>query len=58
MQKQQNELKRDLKTPGAILMGLGSIIGTGIFVSVAIAMQVAGIGISYWHIDSCTISHI
>jgi len=41
----KNELKRDLKTPGAILMGLGSIVGTGIFVSIAIATQVAGTGI-------------
>lgn len=40
-----NELKRELKTPGAILMGLGSIVGTGIFVSIAIATQVAGNGI-------------
>jgi len=43
----KNELKRDLKTPGAILMGLGSIVGTGIFVSVAIATQVAGNGIIF-----------
>lgn len=41
----KNELKRSVKTPGAILMGLGSIIGTGIFVSIAIATQVAGNGI-------------
>lgn len=41
----QNELKRDLNTPGAILMGLGSIIGTGIFVSIAIATQISGNGI-------------
>ncbi len=41
----QPELKRDIKTPGAILMGLGSIVGTGIFVSIAIATQVAGSGI-------------
>jgi basic amino acid/polyamine antiporter, APA family len=39
------ELKRAIRTPGAILMGLGSIIGTGIFVSIAIATQVAGNGI-------------
>ncbi|MEX0778516.1 MAG: amino acid permease [Balneolales bacterium] len=45
MDHQYNELKRDLKTPGAILMGLGSIVGTGIFVSIAIATQVAGNGI-------------
>jgi basic amino acid/polyamine antiporter, APA family len=41
----KNELRRDIRTPGAILMGLGSIIGTGIFVSIAIATQVAGNGI-------------
>ena len=41
----KNELKRHLKTPGAVLMGLGSIIGTGIFVSIAIATQVAGNGV-------------
>ncbi len=40
-----SELRRDIKTPGAILMGLGSIVGTGIFVSIAIATQVAGNGI-------------
>lgn len=39
------ELRRDIKTPGAIMMGLGSIIGTGIFVSVAITTQVAGNGV-------------
>ncbi len=41
----KNELKRELKTPGAVLMGLGSIVGTGIFVSIAIATQIAGSGI-------------
>ncbi|MGF1670428.1 MAG: APC family permease [Balneolaceae bacterium] len=39
------ELKRAIKTPGAIMMGLGSIIGTGIFVSIAIATMVSGNGI-------------
>lgn len=39
------QLRRAIRTPGAILMGLGSIIGTGIFVSIAIATQVAGNGI-------------
>lgn len=38
-------LKRSIRTPGAIFMGLGSIVGTGIFVSIAIATQVAGSGI-------------
>lgn len=40
-----NELSRSIRTPGAILMGLGSIIGTGIFVSIAIATQIAGNGV-------------
>ena len=42
---EKNALKRSIRTPGAILMGLGSIVGTGIFVSIAIATQVAGSGI-------------
>ena len=41
----QDELKRVIRVPGAILMGLGSIIGTGIFVSIAIATQISGNGI-------------
>ncbi len=42
-----NTLKRVIKVPGAIMMGLGSIIGTGIFVSIAIATQIAGNGILF-----------
>ncbi|MEX2404673.1 MAG: APC family permease [Balneolales bacterium] len=45
LESQNTELNRVIKTPGAILMGLGSIIGTGIFVSIAIATQVAGNGV-------------
>ena len=41
----KNELQRSIKTPGAILMGLGSIVGTGIFVSIAIATQISGNGV-------------
>ncbi|TVR78568.1 MAG: amino acid permease [Chitinophagaceae bacterium] len=41
----KNALKRSIKTPGAIMMGLGSILGTGLFVSLAIATQFAGNGI-------------
>lgn len=41
------ELKRSIRTPGAVLMGLGSIIGTGLFVSIAIATQFAGDGIIF-----------
>lgn len=36
------QLKREVGLTGAILMGLGSIIGTGIFVSVGISAGVAG----------------
>ena len=35
-------LARVLGVPGAVLMGLGSIIGTGIFVSIGTAAGVAG----------------
>jgi basic amino acid/polyamine antiporter, APA family len=35
-------LRRVVGVPGAVLMGLGSILGTGIFVSVGIAAGVAG----------------
>ncbi|WP_234571473.1 APC family permease [Rhodohalobacter sp. 614A] len=45
MSNLKNELERSIKTPGAIFMGLGSIVGTGIFVSIAIATQIAGNGI-------------
>src|SRR5574339_453385 len=36
------QLARVVGVPGAVLMGLGSIIGTGIFVSVGVAAGVAG----------------
>ena len=36
------QLERAVGVPGAVLMGLGSILGTGIFVSVGIAAGVAG----------------
>lgn len=37
-----NSLARVVGVPGAILMGLGSILGTGLFVSIGIAAGVAG----------------
>ncbi|TVR79118.1 MAG: amino acid permease [Saprospirales bacterium] len=43
--KVNGKLKREIGLPGAVLMGLGSIIGTGIFVSIAIATEIAGHGI-------------
>lgn len=36
------ELRRDLGIAGATMMGLGSIVGTGIFVSVGYAASIAG----------------
>ena len=38
-------LRRVLGTPSAVLLGLGSIVGTGIFVSIATATRVAGSGV-------------
>ena len=35
-------LRRDLGLPGAVVTGLGSILGTGVFVSIAIAGGIAG----------------
>lgn len=40
--KLDRELRRVVGVPGAILLGLGSILGTGIFVSVGIAAGIAG----------------
>lgn len=38
----QTMLKRELGVLGAVLMGLGSIVGTGVFVSIGVAAGVAG----------------
>lgn len=38
----RHELARVVGVPGAVLMGLGSVLGTGIFVSIGIAAEVAG----------------
>ena len=38
-------LKRELGVFGATLMGLGSIVGTGVFVSIGIAAEIAGPGV-------------
>jgi basic amino acid/polyamine antiporter, APA family len=35
-------LRREVALPGAVLLGLGSMVGTGVFVSVGIAAGVAG----------------
>ncbi len=35
-------MRREIGLPGAILMGLGSIVGTGVFVSIGVAAGVAG----------------
>lgn len=38
-------LKRELGVFGATLMGLGSIVGTGVFVSIGMAAEIAGSGV-------------
>ncbi len=38
-------MKSQIGTPGAIVLGLGAILGTGIFVSLTIATEIAGNGI-------------
>ena len=42
MNQPQGELRRELGIPGAVITGLGSILGTGVFVSIGIAAGVAG----------------
>src|SRR5690606_3876691 len=37
-----NFLKRELGIPAAVMMGLGSMVGTGVFVSIGIAAGIAG----------------
>ena len=39
------DLVRVVGVPGAVLMGLGSIVGSGLFVSVALAATIAGPGV-------------
>ena len=36
------QLQRSVGLPGAVMMGLGSIVGTGVFVSIAIGVSIAG----------------
>ena len=38
----EHSLRREVGLPGAVLLGLGSMVGTGVFVSVGIATGVAG----------------
>jgi APA family basic amino acid/polyamine antiporter len=42
MNRKQGELRRELGVFGATLMGLGAMIGTGVFVSIGIAAGVTG----------------
>ena len=45
--KNQGQLRRVVGIPGAIFMGLGSILGTGIFVSIGIAAGITGPSVVY-----------
>lgn len=38
----RDRLRRELGVPAAALMGLGSVVGTGVFVSIGVAADVAG----------------
>lgn len=38
-------LRRVLRTPGAVLLGLGSMVGTGLFVGIGLGASVAGQGV-------------
>lgn len=42
MRDSGGELRREVGLPGAVLLGLGSMVGTGVFVSIGIAAGVAG----------------
>ncbi|HEY8479560.1 MAG TPA: amino acid permease, partial [Spirillospora sp.] len=35
-------LRREVGLPGAVLLGLGAMVGTGVFVSIGLAAGVAG----------------
>ena len=47
MTSQTQELRRDIGVWGAMMMGLGSIVGTGVFVSIAIAAGIAGTNVIF-----------
>lgn len=38
-------LRRQLQVPGAVMLGLGSIVGTGVFVSIGLGADIAGSGV-------------
>ena len=42
MQPAAGALRRTIGVPGAVLLGMGSIVGTGIFMSIGIAAEVTG----------------
>ena len=45
------QLKRQVGVGGAVVLGLGSIVGTGVFVSIGIAAGVIGpAAVSYTHL--------
>jgi APA family basic amino acid/polyamine antiporter len=43
----QPRLKRAIGLPGAVMMGLGSILGAGVFVSIGLGAGVAGSGVMF-----------
>lgn len=47
MTGQTQQLHRDIGVWGAMMMGLGSIVGTGVFISIAIATGIAGTNVVF-----------
>lgn len=46
MNQPEGQLRRELGIPGAVITGLGSILGTGVFVSIGIAAGVTGASVA------------
>ena len=44
-QQAHTRLARQLQTPGAVLLGLGSMVGTGVFVAIALGASLVGPGV-------------
>lgn len=42
-----NSLRRDIGLAGAVLLGLGSMVGTGVFVSLGLAVDLAGSAVTW-----------
>ena len=48
-----NKLVRGTGLLGALVIGLGSILGTGAYVSIGLSADIAGDNLCFCHFDSC-----